>query len=182
MFEAGAISRSIDRSWICPIVFGLEPTDIQGPLARFQATRFNQVEMRQLISNMNTATDAGLSQSDFDAVFAKWWPDLESEINKISNTPAVPKQDPRDSHSLLAETLLLVRRLATEQNDLRETVSQLVATYNPPVTTPSHPTVSLPSSGVRTYHFTNSLVTSMPLSAGNAVTEIFSNTSNNRST
>jgi hypothetical protein len=49
MFEAGAISTTIDdRARICPIVFGIEPTDVQGPLAQFQGTRFTKSDIRQL--------------------------------------------------------------------------------------------------------------------------------------
>ena len=37
MFEAGAISCTIDRARVCPLIFDLEETDLQGPLAQFQA-------------------------------------------------------------------------------------------------------------------------------------------------
>ncbi|MPT22560.1 MAG: TIR domain-containing protein, partial [Starkeya sp.] len=37
MFEAGAVSKSIGPSHVCPILFDLDPTDITGPLSQFQA-------------------------------------------------------------------------------------------------------------------------------------------------
>ena len=41
-FEAGVIAKSIDRSRVCPMLFGIEPTDLEGPLAHFQSTRFTK--------------------------------------------------------------------------------------------------------------------------------------------
>ena len=32
MFEAGALSKSLDKSRVCPMLFGVEPSDIKGPL------------------------------------------------------------------------------------------------------------------------------------------------------
>ena len=39
LFEAGAISQSVDdKSLVCPILFGIEPTEVEFPLASFQFT------------------------------------------------------------------------------------------------------------------------------------------------
>ena len=43
MFEAGALSKKLDTSRVCPILFaGLETTDLKGPLGQFQAAKFNK--------------------------------------------------------------------------------------------------------------------------------------------
>ena len=87
MFEAGAISRRVERARICPIVFNIEKTDIQGPLSRFQATAFNEHEIHQLLTTINKAAkDAALTEADLDASFKKWWPDLKSEVEAICLT------------------------------------------------------------------------------------------------
>ena len=39
-FEAGALSKKIEKARICTVLFGIEPTDVKGPLERFQWTRF----------------------------------------------------------------------------------------------------------------------------------------------
>jgi hypothetical protein len=36
-FESGALSREIGKSFVTPFLFQLKPSDIQGPLAQFQA-------------------------------------------------------------------------------------------------------------------------------------------------
>src|SRR5712692_2419048 len=48
-FEAGALSKQVDKSRVCAICFDLEPTDIQGPLSRFQAAKFTQQDIFQLV-------------------------------------------------------------------------------------------------------------------------------------
>jgi TIR domain len=55
MFEAGAISRVVGEGRVCPIVFGCDKTDLEGPLASFQATAFNKAEVRQLLITINNA-------------------------------------------------------------------------------------------------------------------------------
>ena len=53
MFEAGALSKNIDKAKICPMLFGVEPTDIKGPLTQFQATPFNKEEVCKLIKSIS---------------------------------------------------------------------------------------------------------------------------------
>src|SRR5262249_20317623 len=84
MFEAGAIARTMDKAEVCPILFDLDPTDVEGPLQRFQGTRFSKAEIRQLLSSINSAaSNVGLAERTLEAVFEKWWPDLEAEIASI---------------------------------------------------------------------------------------------------
>ncbi len=49
MFEAGALSKKLDASRVCPILFGgVETTDLKGPLVQFQAAKFSEDEMRRV--------------------------------------------------------------------------------------------------------------------------------------
>ena len=38
IYEAGALSKKLDKSKVCQFVFELTPSDLQGPLQQFQAT------------------------------------------------------------------------------------------------------------------------------------------------
>jgi len=55
MFEAGAISCTIEKARVCPLIFDIEETDLQGPLAQFQATKFVKQDVRQLFVTINSA-------------------------------------------------------------------------------------------------------------------------------
>src|SRR4051812_36495571 len=38
-FEAGALSKQQQNTYVCTFLFGLEPIDVREPLAQFQATK-----------------------------------------------------------------------------------------------------------------------------------------------
>ncbi|WP_375304110.1 toll/interleukin-1 receptor domain-containing protein [Bradyrhizobium sp. A11] len=115
MFEAGAISTTIDRAKVCPVIFDLEETDLQGPLAQFQATRFFKEDVRKLFFTINgAAAEQKLSDSVASAVFEKWWPDLETQITKVMNDHKTSKstKDVRSDRDIIEELLLLTRKLS----------------------------------------------------------------------
>lgn len=113
MFEAGALAKSLDRSHVIPLLVGIEPTDLGGPLAQFQAARIDHEDMFRTVSVINQQLGASaLEEGVLVSVFEKWWPDLESRINAISTTQqtlSVPRRSERD---LLEEILSLLRERA----------------------------------------------------------------------
>jgi hypothetical protein len=120
MFEAGALSKNIDKSKVCPLLFNIEPSDIQGPLVQFQASKFSKVEMKKLVKMMNTElNDSSLTGDVLDSVFDMWWPRLqekvEAELRKI-----VPKETPqseiRPERDILEEILFLSRELSISKS------------------------------------------------------------------
>ncbi len=38
MFEAGALSKSLENSKVCPILFGVDASEVKGPLVQFEFT------------------------------------------------------------------------------------------------------------------------------------------------
>ena len=34
LFEAGALSKTLENTFVCPLLIGLEPADVSGPLAQ----------------------------------------------------------------------------------------------------------------------------------------------------
>jgi hypothetical protein len=111
LFEAGALSKDLDRSKVCSILFGLETTDVTGPLTTFQATTFSKKDFKKLIWTINeSGGDRALEKDTFDSVFEMWWPKLQEKISHIiekdkNNEDSVLRPD-RD---LLVEILTLSR-------------------------------------------------------------------------
>ena len=84
MFEAGALSKQIGTSKVCPILFDVDNADLVGPLVQFQTVHFCQDDIRKLIQMLNNSLkDNQLDQKVLDKVFTKWWPDLESNVQKF---------------------------------------------------------------------------------------------------
>ena len=118
MFEAGAISSTLDKSRVCPIVFDLDPTDLEGPLSQFQVTRFVEADIRRLFNTINAqAGENKLSDTVAKDVFEKWWPDLQQKLTTIlqGHTAKPNLQTIRSDRELLEEVLLLVRNQVVEK-------------------------------------------------------------------
>ncbi len=111
MFEAGALAKSIDRSRVVPMLFGVKPTDLQGPLLQFQAASFNKDDIHKLMKTLNSAlADKALDSDVLETAFAKWWPELEQNVSGVL-AAITPEQEIelRPDRELLEEILALSR-------------------------------------------------------------------------
>jgi len=118
LFEAGALSKSIDKSRVCTLLFNIEPADVKGPLTSFQSTRFIRDDFKRLISTVNnTAGDAKLDAGVLDSVFDMWWPKLEEKVQGIlASHDKNGDGERRSERDILEEILALARMNASRQN------------------------------------------------------------------
>lgn len=120
MFEAGAISKKVEQSLVCPILIGLDNSDINGPLTQFQTTLFEKLDFKKLVSDLNKAnTENVLQESVLHTVFEKFWPELEEKILAILNTEGLENShgvDIRSDREVLEEILDLSRALAIQKS------------------------------------------------------------------
>lgn len=128
MFEAGAMSKNLDQSKVCPILFGLEPSDIKGPLVQFQAAKFDKTDIRNVVRMINREfNEQALSQDFIDSVFDKWWPDLEKmvtiELENIEEPATTTRRSDRD---LLEEILALSRTLSRPSESVAKELKMLI--------------------------------------------------------
>lgn len=112
LFEAGALSKSLDKSKVCTLLFNLEPTDLKGPLTRFQMTKFSKDDFKRLIVTINNAAgDEKLEAAVLNEVFKMWWPRLHESVSDLLSShvddmlPAVA----RSERDMLQEILGLAR-------------------------------------------------------------------------
>ena len=113
MFEAGALSKQLDSSHVCPILFDVDSSDLKGPLVQFQSTPFNRPEIKKLITTINKALGENrLDDSVLNTVFDMWWPKLEEQIKSIIEkykNNGGTNESPRDQREILEEILALTR-------------------------------------------------------------------------
>lgn len=111
MFEAGALAKSLGQSHVIPLLLGVEPADLSGPLAQFQAARFDRTDVRRMMSLINQELGpTALEEEVLSAVFDKWWPDLEAKVKAIELAPRQPSPaSARTDRELLEEVLTLMR-------------------------------------------------------------------------
>lgn len=90
LFEAGAISKAVEKAYVCPYLLDIEPEELPSPLRQFQATKAEKRETRRLVHSINRALgEQALSERTIDTTFDQMWPVLEESINGI---PAHPRK------------------------------------------------------------------------------------------
>ncbi len=110
LFEAGALSKTLEKPYVCPFLFGISNTDLAGPLKQFQTTEFEKTDVRRLLGVINGQIgDAKLKPKTLDTVFEKWWPELEEKISQILIEVDEPEEPIRSDRELLEEILQLNR-------------------------------------------------------------------------
>jgi len=85
LFEAGALSKSLGHAKVCPLLLGMSPSELSGPLTQFQATIFNKNDFFKLIKALNSEIkDFKLEEKILKDAFETNWPELEKTINEIA--------------------------------------------------------------------------------------------------
>jgi len=112
-FEAGAISNQVKPTkMVCTFLVGMKATDLDGPLAQFQATVPSETDVRRLVGTLNQGLEKlALPDKKLDEAFKVWWPQLESSLNSIGSVEP-PAGQKRTDREIAEETLALVRGLA----------------------------------------------------------------------
>jgi hypothetical protein len=87
-FEAGAISKAVDKAFVSPFLFNVDPAKVIGPLAQFQATINDPDDILRLLSSINgrLPEDQQLSFEILSREFELLWPDLKKKLDKAAET------------------------------------------------------------------------------------------------
>lgn len=121
-FEAGAIAKSLD-SKITALMVNIKPSDIKGPLSRYQATKFEKSDFFQLISCINKALETPLDPSILQNTFDTMWSALEQEANSVIEKHSLNKPIQNETKEI-------------SENELLEEILQLLRTQNSLLTNP----------------------------------------------
>ncbi|ADB37987.1 TIR domain-containing protein [Spirosoma linguale] len=120
-FEAGALSKTIEKSNVAPFLFNIKKSEVDGPLLQFQLTVYDREDIKKLINSINNASDTVvLDQPKLEKIFAQWWPSLESSfevilqecktLEKADKTPQ-QKEPVSEAYDKILEELLELTRL-----------------------------------------------------------------------
>lgn len=137
-FEAGALSREIEKSHVAPFLFNVRQSEIQGPLGQFQSVANDKDEFRKLMTSIDERQepDQRLGPVALDKAFERWWPDLKDAFDKIQKEPVAAIVKP-NQEAMLAELLDISRAQQRQiyevavQTDgaIREAVTRQEARY-----------------------------------------------------
>lgn len=113
-FEAGALAKALD-SHVATLMIGINPSDIKGPLSRYQATKLEKNDFLHLIQDINRNSDSPIEEGRLSTTFDGLWTHIEKELAAIvkpsvSSTKNSKKANDRTNSEAIEEILQLVRK------------------------------------------------------------------------
>jgi len=131
-FEAGALSKAMDKAYVTPFLFDVKRSEVNGPVLQFQSTIFEREDIHKMLKTINKALDGNkLPDERLDKTFDVWFPQLESELSNIApiENPKQPAKTPT-REDLMEEILELTRinqkllRAAEDRQDKSQEITQ----------------------------------------------------------
>lgn len=83
LFEAGALANAVSGGRVAPLLFGVSPRSVKGPLGQFQMTAFEREDVRRLMFSIVEKTGATQRRRNVQATFDSHWPALQAAIQRI---------------------------------------------------------------------------------------------------
>jgi hypothetical protein len=84
LFEAGALSKTLEKTYVCPYLYEVSPEEIDGPLSQFQATRADKDDTFNLVRTINEALgEQALRQHILESSFKLRWTHLNRMLKKV---------------------------------------------------------------------------------------------------
>lgn len=112
-FEAGALGKSLEESFVAPFLFKLKKADVPWPLAQFQLTSYERGDVLKMVQTINNLAPDPLERTRLTTVFERFWPDLQAALAPLLAADEVIEEDPaflgRSDPAILEELLDLVR-------------------------------------------------------------------------
>lgn len=116
LFEAGALSKSMLDAKVIPLLFGLELSDLSGPLSQFQAQKVDQQGLLDVIKAINAVAENKTADSTIEQLVPALWPQLQQKLDEI------PGKEPSEKHmrpqtEILEDLVSQVRGLSSRMRE-----------------------------------------------------------------
>lgn len=106
-FEAGALSKTMEKAFVSPFLFDIKRSEVQGPILQFQSTIFEKDDIKKMVKTLNKASeDAGIPENKLDTYFEVWYPHLEKALNDLKNETAEDDES-QESADVTPATVIL---------------------------------------------------------------------------
>ncbi len=141
-FEAGALSKTMEKAFVSPFLFDIKRSEVQGPILQFQSTIFEKDDIKKMVKTLNKVCgDAGIAENRLDTSFEVWYPRLEDSLNTLKGEAAVNDEEQQNEDAIpsaiiLEEILELTRdnqklirnpnsRLSEDIEEIKESINEL---------------------------------------------------------
>jgi hypothetical protein len=110
LFEAGALTKSLETSRVIPLLLDLEFSDVSGPLAQFQAKKLSRAGVGEVIQSIQKTAEHPIPETRAKQLFEALWPEFEKKLEAIPDD-APAERHMRPQHEVLEELVASVRSL-----------------------------------------------------------------------
>lgn len=133
-FEAGALGKSVDKSRVCPFLFRVKRSEVEGPILQFQSTIFEQDDVLKLVKSLNqSCAEHGIPETRLEKAFEVWWPALKKELDGVADeAPSADSDKKPAAHTIATISKILEEVLELSRNNqklLRSPEELLPAPY-----------------------------------------------------
>lgn len=115
-FEAGALSKSVDDGRVVPLLLDLDAKDVPFPLGQFQAKRIEKVGIKNLVLDINKASQLKIDEARLDTLFESLWGGFEERIAIIPQPEMVGNVTRKES-DILEEVVTGIRSIESKFRD-----------------------------------------------------------------
>lgn len=102
---------------VIPLLFGLELSDLSGPLSQFQALKVDQQGLMDVVKAINAVADTKAAEATIGQLVPALWPQLQEKLDAIPNQE-VSEKHMRPQTEILEELVSQVRGLGSRMQDI----------------------------------------------------------------
>lgn len=117
LFEAGALSKAMQDAKVIPLLFGLELSDLSGPLSQFQALKVDEQGMLNALKAINDVSEVKTDGATIERLVPALWPQLQEKLDEIPDKE-VSERHMRPQTEILEDLVSQVRGLGARMREL----------------------------------------------------------------
>lgn len=118
-FEAGALSKTMEKTHVAPFLFDIKRSEVNGPILQFQSTTFEKSDIKKLLNTLNKACgESGIPAERLNEAFEVWYPTLETRLKEIEGEKDEKADDKNTDGSQHPEILEEILDLSRENQKL----------------------------------------------------------------
>lgn len=117
LFEAGALSKSMQDGKVIPLLYDLDFSDISGPLAQFQAKKLDLPGITEAIDAINKVSKNPAASDIVAKIVPALWGQLEKSISETVPQKETSGKHKRTQSEVLEELVTSVRILESRVRD-----------------------------------------------------------------
>jgi len=116
LFEAGALSKAMQDAKVIPLLFGLELSELSGPLSQFQALKVDEQGMIDALKAINNASENKTKENTIENLVPALWSSLQEKLDAI---PAIAETEKhmRPQSEIMEDLVSQVRGLNGRMRD-----------------------------------------------------------------